>query len=77
MMTVPHVPSQELKVESKKYNIEKDEDNRCVICYEAYESEDMVTLLPCNHLYHTTCIKNWGTYKAECPTCRAAIPIDR
>jgi len=69
-------PSQKLKIESEKYGREEDEENMCIICFEPYKKEDMVTTLSCRHVYHTKCLKEWGKHKAQCPTCRATIPIE-
>ena len=30
---------------------------------------------PCNHSYHSVCLKKWMDIRLECPTCRQAIPI--
>ncbi|CCF56445.1 hypothetical protein KAFR_0B01460 [Kazachstania africana CBS 2517] len=32
----------------------------------------MVT--PCNHIFHTSCLENWMSYKLQCPVCRAPLP---
>ena len=31
-------------------------------------------LTPCNHLFHTECLKHWMEHKMECPTCRGRLP---
>jgi hypothetical protein len=33
----------------------------------------MVT--PCNHIFHTPCLKAWYEQKQECPICRLALPL--
>ena len=47
----------------------------CIICYDkvpsAY-SEYMIT--PCDHLFCTTCLRQWLEVKNECPVCRAILP---
>jgi hypothetical protein len=45
----------------------------CTICQEDIK-DDMVKLV-CKHGFHTKCIKEWGMYKQECPTCRNEIPF--
>jgi hypothetical protein len=49
-------------------------DSKCAICQDSYELEEDVSTLPCEHLFHAACIKEWGKHKPECPVCRAAIP---
>lgn len=29
---------------------------------------------PCNHNYHSVCLKKWIEIRLECATCRQAIP---
>jgi hypothetical protein len=43
----------------------------CSICIEEFKQEDVVTKLPCKHIFHTTCIKHWlCSEKVTCPSCR-------
>jgi len=49
----------------------------CVVCMDtvslpARRREYMVT--PCDHLFHTTCLRPWIEQKLECPTCRLRLP---
>ena len=32
-------------------------------------------MTPCNHSYHSVCLKKWMDIRMECPTCRQAIPV--
>ncbi|GAB0201969.1 E3 ubiquitin-protein ligase synoviolin [Grus japonensis] len=46
-------------------------DNVCIIC-----REEMVTgakRLPCNHIFHTSCLRSWFQRQQTCPTCRMDI----
>ncbi|XP_070578843.1 E3 ubiquitin-protein ligase synoviolin B-like [Ptychodera flava] len=46
-------------------------DNVCIIC-----REEMVTgckKLPCNHIFHTNCLRSWFQRQQTCPTCRMDI----
>ncbi|KAM8971301.1 E3 ubiquitin-protein ligase synoviolin isoform 1-T1 [Sarcophilus harrisii] len=53
-------------------------DNVCIIC-----REEMVTgakRLPCNHIFHTSCLRSWFQRQQTCPTCRmdvlrASLPV--
>lgn len=47
----------------------------CIICYDKVPStygEYMIA--PCDHLFCTTCLKQWLEVKNECPVCRATLP---
>ena len=48
----------------------------CVICMSEVDTSTrgarMVT--PCNHVFHTGCLRKWMEVKLECPTCRSALP---
>ena len=39
------------------------------ICLCEYEEEDEVTMLPCNHVYHEACVKEWTGQSQRCPLC--------
>lgn len=46
-------------------------DNVCIIC-----REDMMTAckkLPCNHIFHTSCLRSWFQRQQTCPTCRMEV----
>ena len=61
--------------ENKLLDISKlqNENKKCVICIEEFKDEDLVTNLPCVHMFHTTCLKKWIKYKKICPICRLHI----
>jgi hypothetical protein len=48
----------------------------CSICYENIDVRDRLKymLAPCNHLYHSECLKQWMDVKMECPICRTPLP---
>ncbi|KAM4721916.1 E3 ubiquitin-protein ligase synoviolin [Rhinophrynus dorsalis] len=46
-------------------------DNVCIIC-----REEMMTgakRLPCNHIFHTSCLRSWFQRQQTCPTCRMDV----
>jgi len=49
---------------------ESDEPIMCVICQEPFTNETNVCELPCGHIYHPTCIKEWIKRNRSCPLCR-------
>lgn len=53
------------------------EQPTCIICIGDYEDADIVTKLPCEHIYHHDCIKPWFNNHTTCPQCRADfMPMD-
>ena len=64
--------------ENKLLDISKlqNENKKCVICIEEYKDEDLVTNLPCVHMFHTACLRKWIKYKKICPICRSHITTD-
>lgn len=54
-------PSQEFSEELRRYG------STCTICLEDYQDTDNVSLLPCGHLFHNTCINAWYQVRGTCP----------
>ncbi|XP_015591052.1 E3 ubiquitin-protein ligase synoviolin isoform X2 [Cephus cinctus] len=46
-------------------------DNVCIICREEMVSASKK--LPCNHIFHTACLRSWFQRQQTCPTCRLNI----
>ena len=46
-------------------------DNVCIICRE--EMVSGCKKLPCNHIFHTSCLRSWFQRQQTCPTCRMDI----
>ena len=46
---------------------------KCVICYEDFQEGDIVTTLPCAHVFHIDCIKVWILQHGNCPVCKFII----
>ncbi|XP_060526688.1 E3 ubiquitin-protein ligase synoviolin A isoform X2 [Cylas formicarius] len=46
-------------------------DNVCIICREEMISASKK--LPCNHIFHTSCLRSWFQRQQTCPTCRLNI----
>ena len=42
----------------------------CPICLETYQTNENVVNLPCNHIFHVSCIKDWFAEHTTCPVCR-------
>ncbi|KAK1445024.1 hypothetical protein BgAZ_109300 [Babesia gibsoni] len=53
----------------------QDDPQECVICmHSIIYSEGGWSITPCNHLFHTHCLKEWTSIKLECPNCRHQLP---
>lgn len=50
-----------------------DEKKDCVICLTNYELNEKVIILPCTHMFHTDCLKDWFRNQDTCPMCKFKI----
>ena len=46
------------------------EKKNCVICLEDFKTGDKAVILPCIHIFHKSCIKNWLKKQNSCPICK-------
>lgn len=75
---VDYLTNIEYKPELKtiKYADFKETDNpyidndTCVICFDDYENETIISILQCNHFYCDVCINKWFENNNTCPVCR-------
>ena len=42
----------------------------CTICLNSFKHGDKALILPCIHIFHTDCIKNWFKTQKTCPNCK-------
>ncbi|XP_036425088.1 RING finger protein 148 [Colossoma macropomum] len=49
------------------------EENNCAVCIDSFKRGDIVTTLPCSHLFHKTCIEPWLLEHHTCPMCKYDI----
>tara|TARA_Y100000816_G_C25976019_1_gene509501 strand:- start:187 stop:951 length:765 start_codon:yes stop_codon:yes gene_type:complete len=58
-----------------KFHSKRHKQKTCPITQEAFEKKQIVTILPCTHIFNSDAIQKWvETEKAECPVCRYALP---
>ncbi|KAJ9182393.1 hypothetical protein P3X46_006394 [Hevea brasiliensis] len=46
---------------------------RCSICIQEVELKSYVSRLPCSHMFHRDCIKEWLNKSHLCPLCRFSL----
>jgi len=65
---------------------EDEDDNPCPICHSSLLLDDAVDsqaarnalmVCPCDHVFHTPCLRRWMKQKQECPMCRAPLPVEQ
>jgi E3 ubiquitin-protein ligase RNF115/126 len=52
------------------------EKKNCVICLNDFEKGHKAMILPCTHLFHSSCIKDWLKTQNTCPICKHVIDGD-
>jgi len=45
----------------------------CIICLEPFVLGDEITVLVCQHIFHSACIRPWLRLHNTCPTCRSLV----
>lgn len=45
----------------KASSLKKAAHAECAVCRMEYDEDDMLTMLPCKHHYHSDCIQQWLT----------------
>ena len=48
-------------------------EEECSICLGKYRATDKIKVLPCKHIYHKKCIKEWLCHHDNCPLCNFDI----
>ncbi|KAL0923640.1 hypothetical protein M5K25_007705 [Dendrobium thyrsiflorum] len=51
----------------------RENHEECVICSMTYKNRDKLITLPCQHLYHKSCITKWLKIKKACPVCNEQV----
>ncbi|KAM9367348.1 LOW QUALITY PROTEIN: E3 ubiquitin-protein ligase Praja-2 [Phaethornis superciliosus] len=50
-------------------------DQCCTICYSEYVKDEIITQLPCRHLFHRPCVIHWLQQSGTCPVCRHVLSV--
>ncbi|CAD8065196.1 unnamed protein product [Paramecium sonneborni] len=54
----------------------KTDEQLCSICQNEFQITDKCRSLPCQHLYHSKCIKLWLEKEKHCPICKQELEIN-
>jgi cbb3-type cytochrome oxidase subunit 3 len=61
------------ELKGKKFSSINDKKiTKCTICIEDFQDENIVSVTPCNHIFHFECIKKWminDINHIKCPLC--------
>lgn len=49
------------------------DNKKCIICLEVFEKDNDVLILPCLHMFHEKCIKEWLLINNLCPICKCEV----
>ncbi|XVF32916.1 hypothetical protein REPUB_Repub17cG0124100 [Reevesia pubescens] len=60
----------------QKVKLEGASTEECMICTEQLSSgtDQVVTSMPCSHLFHGHCLEKWLNMSHQCPLCRFSMP---
>jgi hypothetical protein len=48
-------------------------ETKCSICLEEFSRGETVCELPCKHIFHDACVREWLRREATCPVCRKVL----
>lgn len=60
-------------ISSESYNSLINQNINCTICLEKFCKEDIISTLPCMHLFHKDCFNQSFKLSARCPLCKFDI----
>ena len=63
-------PHYSMKMRFKKNNLMPE---KCMICLDDFEDNQIVKKFQCLHTYHPSCINSWLTKSILCPTCKHSV----
>ncbi|KAG7550212.1 Zinc finger RING-type [Arabidopsis thaliana x Arabidopsis arenosa] len=63
--------------ETGSISLNKEDDIKCSICQEEYVDGDEVGTMPCQHMYHVSCVQQWLRMKNWCPICKTSAEEEK
>jgi hypothetical protein len=48
----------------------------CCVCISDISKGEETLLLPCGHMFHSSCIADWLSQNNTCPVCRFELPVN-
>ncbi|XP_065512555.1 E3 ubiquitin-protein ligase Praja-2 [Caloenas nicobarica] len=74
-----HPPATKETIDCLPQTIITDDHNgleQCAICFCEYVKDEIITELPCHHLFHKSCVTRWLQESGTCPVCRhVLVPV--
>ncbi|NXP14374.1 PJA2 ligase, partial [Thinocorus orbignyianus] len=49
------------------------QEQHCTICCSEFVKDEIITELPCHHLFHKPCVTRWLQKSGTCPVCRYVL----
>lgn len=72
-ITIINIKNKLTQIKFKKSLISKGSNEKCIICFEDFKSEQNVYKLSCHHLFHVDCLDKEIEYRQKCPLCRKKL----
>jgi len=73
-------PPTKEQIEACVPEVRMEEEETCAVCLESIEVDQPARKLQCKHAFHSDCIINWCTHRAQqaiiCPVCRDQQPLN-
>ncbi|XP_054042739.1 E3 ubiquitin-protein ligase Praja-2 isoform X2 [Rissa tridactyla] len=54
-------------------DVHEGQEQCCTICCSEYVNDEIITELPCHHLFHKLCVTLWLEKSGTCPVCRHVL----
>ena len=69
----PKTTLEEINSFSKLDIYKYDKPEKCSICHDDINKNDIIRILYCSHYFHYKCVDTWLENKHQCPLCRTSI----
>lgn len=44
-----------------------------MVCFEEFQREELIRILPCGHYFHNQCLRPWFERNSHCLVCRLDV----